>query len=264
LTRGRLRSEDELVPYATSFPPGDRWLVLAPHPDDEVFGLGATLARAVQAGVDVRVVVVTDGAAQGVAADREAEARAAAAVLGLTQPEFWRFADRSLRRDDPRLWDVLREALLRIAPEVVFVTSPVDLHPDHRALALALHAAVRRHLAAGLRTRCPRWVVAYEVGAPLRPNLLVDADPWWDRKKQAVSCYAGQLAVRPYDRVMEGLAAMRSLTLSGVRFAEAFHVTPARRLARITSARWASWMGSTEFVSSRKPDPVPVSPAGDA
>jgi LmbE family N-acetylglucosaminyl deacetylase len=243
-----MRSEDELVPYAPSFLPGGRWLVLAPHPDDEVFGLGATLARAVHGGVEVRVAVVTDGAAQGVASAREAEARAAAVVLGLTEPEFWGFADRSLRPTDARLRSVLKEALARLAPDVVLVTSPVDLHPDHRALALALHAVIRRHHAFGLRERPPHWVAAFEVGSPLRPNLLVDADAWWERKKLAAACYGGQLAFRPYDRVMEAFAAMRSLTLSGVRYAEAFHLTETRWLARMTSARWASSMGSLEFV----------------
>ena len=75
-----LPQESELVPYHTGFPPGDRWLFLAPHPDDEVMGAGATIAEARSRGVDVRLVVVTDGAAQGDAVTREGEARMAAEV----------------------------------------------------------------------------------------------------------------------------------------------------------------------------------------
>jgi LmbE family N-acetylglucosaminyl deacetylase len=77
--------------------------VLAPHPDDEVFGVGATVAQAVTRGVEVSLVVVTDGGAQGEAADRETEALASATALGLDAPEFWRLRDRSLRPRDAAL-----------------------------------------------------------------------------------------------------------------------------------------------------------------
>jgi LmbE family N-acetylglucosaminyl deacetylase len=39
------------------------FLVVAPHPDDETFGCGGTLAILSQTGVDVRVLIITDGAA---------------------------------------------------------------------------------------------------------------------------------------------------------------------------------------------------------
>ena len=100
---GRMLVESELIPYAPRVSSGRRWLVLAPHPDDEVFGIGATLALGVLRGVHARVVVVTDGGAQGKAGEREAEARGAADALGLPEPEFWRLPDRSLRSDDPGL-----------------------------------------------------------------------------------------------------------------------------------------------------------------
>ena len=131
---GRLRVESELIPYAAGFPPGSRWLVLAPHPDDEAFGIGATLALGVRRGVEAHVVVVTDGGAQGDASEREIEASAAADALGLPEPEFWRFPDRSLRPDDPALRTRIERALEQHAPDVLFVTSPVEFHPDHRAL----------------------------------------------------------------------------------------------------------------------------------
>jgi LmbE family N-acetylglucosaminyl deacetylase len=242
--RRHLPPESELIPYAPGFPPGRRWLVLAPHPDDEVLGAGATLARAATQGIEVFVAVVTDGGAQGDPSQREEEARAGSAALGLGEPELWRFPDRSLEPSDRGLRRAIRGALARYAPDVVFVTSPVELHPDHRALALALHGALRAATAAGLRAPGPAWVAAYEVATPLQPNLLVAADSTWAAKRRAAACHAGQLAVRPYERVMEGLAAVRALTLTGVDRAEAFHVTAARRVARLSARAWAGLMGS--------------------
>jgi len=131
------------------------------------------------------------------------------------------------------------------------VTSPVDLHPDHRALALALQGILRASTFVGLRAGFPAWVAAYEVGSPLLPNLLVAADEGWETKRRAAACYSGQLAFRSYDRVMEALGALRSLTLTGVERAEALHVLPARSVARLSARRWASLMGSPAWVTGR-------------
>src|ERR1700749_535862 len=70
--------------------------VIAPHPDDETLGLGATVAMLCAAGVDVQVVSVSDGGAAhpGLGADgraqletmRRAELRRAMAVLGAREP----------------------------------------------------------------------------------------------------------------------------------------------------------------------------------
>jgi len=171
--RRRLPLENELMPYVAGFPPGQRWLVLAPHPDDELFGMGATLAEAVFRGLDVRVIIVTDGAAQGDATAREGEAQRAAASLGLPPPEFWRFGDRSLAAGDAKLVLALQDALERSKPDSVFVTAPVDLHPDHRALALALQRALRGRALRRLRLFPATWVVCYEIALPILPNLLV-------------------------------------------------------------------------------------------
>jgi LmbE family N-acetylglucosaminyl deacetylase len=240
----RLPAETELVPYAPGYPPGRRWLVLAPHPDDEVFGMGATLAQASRRGIEPTMVVVTDGAAQGSAAQREQEALAAARELGLGEPRFWRFADLSLDPSDRRLQAKLVEALADVAPEVVFVPSPVELHPDHRALALALQRVLRRRSLCGVRRRPPAWVAAYEVGSVLLPNLLVAADAGWEAKRRAAACYASQLEFRPYDAAMEALGTWRRLTLDGCERAEAFHLLPVAAVVRRSARGWAVQMGA--------------------
>jgi LmbE family N-acetylglucosaminyl deacetylase len=246
----RLPGESELTPFAPEFPPGGHWLVLAPHADDETFGLGATLSLAVARGVVVTVVVVTDGAEQGHRAERESEATEAARILGLGGPTFLRFPDRGLGDALASLSREIRVLLDHEDPDHLFVTSPVELHPDHRALALAAHREIRRRTRWGLRTSRPEWVSAYEVATPLRPTMLVAADAAWDAKRGAASRYRSQLARHPYLDVMEALGTLRSLTLDGVRRGEAFHTLMATRLGRLRARDWAAGMGSPAGVTS--------------
>jgi LmbE family N-acetylglucosaminyl deacetylase len=234
----RFAVEQELVPYEPGFPPGTRWLVVAPHPDDETVGAGATLALGVARGVAVRVLVLTDGQAQGEPELRRREALAAAAVLGVSQVGFAALADRNLAAQVRRVVELLQRELAAFPADLVFLPSPVELHPDHRATAWAGQRALRQLLRWGVRSGPPRWVAFYEVGSALWPNLLVAGDAAWEQKRRALACYASQLAVRGYDRVMEGLGAFRSLTLSGVERAEAFVLLPARSLLLRSFRSW--------------------------
>lgn len=233
----RFAEELELVPYQTAFPPGQRWLVLAPHPDDETFGLGATLAQAGRKGVSLRVVVLTGGEAQGESPIRREETQAALHILGVPDGAFWGFQDRKLAACVAGLAQAIRRELTSFRPEVVFAPHAADLHPDHRACARALQLALRRQLLFGWRKALPAWVAFYEIGIPLWPNLLVTADEGWEAKEKAFACYASQLSVRPYHRVMAGLAAFRALTVEGASCVEAFQLHPARRVAA-HSWRW--------------------------
>jgi LmbE family N-acetylglucosaminyl deacetylase len=237
--------ERELVPYEAGFPPGNRWLFLAPHPDDETLGAGATLAQGVERGVRVRLIVVTGGEAQGRPSHRREEATRAAAILGIPEVQFWDFADRQLAFSRS-LEPALRQAWQEFSPDLVFLPSPVELHPDHRALAWAAQKALRFGSWFGLRWVAPRWVAFYEVGSPLWPNLLVAADEAWERKQQAMACYASQLAFRPYGEVMDGLGAFRSLTLTGVSRAEAFRLVSTRQIARCSFATLQRWVALPE------------------
>lgn len=251
MSRTRLPAEHELIPYEASFPPGRRWLVLAPHPDDETVGPGATLAAARERGVEVAVAIATDGAAQGESVAREAEARAAAEHLGIAPPTFWRFEDRALAPDDQTLRAAIARALESVTPDLVLVTSPLELHPDHRALALALQRVLRRRSWLGLRRCAPAWVACYEVATPIRPNLLVAADATWERKRAATAEYRSQLACRPYDEVMEAVGSLRRLTLEGVSRAEAFGVLPAATVARLSRRGWSRRLSWERGVSTR-------------
>src|SRR5207244_3128432 len=128
--------EAEAIPFEPLDLRGERLLVLAPHPDDEVIGCGGLVALHLRDARSVRVVVATDGAAAGDAAQREAESRAALSSLGAATIEFLGFADRRLG-DAGELPDRIAAILRDFKPDLIAVPSAIEIHPDHLALAHA-------------------------------------------------------------------------------------------------------------------------------
>ncbi|MBE0550327.1 MAG: PIG-L family deacetylase [Rubrivivax sp.] len=210
--------EPELVPYAAPASlPVRSMLVLAPHPDDEVFGCGGTLALAALQGVDARVVVVSDGAQGGNAAARQLESRRAALALGYDRDgaamQFWRLPDRGVQ-PDAALVERLRQALLAQRPEWLLAPSPFEIHPDHRALCLAAISAA---------ASCRVTLGFYEIGQPLMPSMLVDITPVMALKRMALECFPSQLASQRYDEHILALNRYRAYTLGPhVSHAEAY------------------------------------------
>jgi LmbE family N-acetylglucosaminyl deacetylase len=135
--------------------PGRSCLVVAPHPDDETLGCGATIARTVAAGGRVEVVIAADGryshktsttvTPEQMRALRRDEAHAACAALGVDARHVMQLGheDTRLDRSWPELVDALRAAIARSDPDDVYVVSRLDPHPDHRTLNAALHHVLR-------------------------------------------------------------------------------------------------------------------------
>lgn len=225
--------ESLLVPSSASLAlPGTRALVLAPHPDDEVFGCGGAIMRHVAAGQPVHVIICTNGA-WGQSADARAdyiaqrrnESIAAARILGYGTPEFWGYEDRGLRYDE-KLVQELIEAITAAGADLVYAPCLLEMHPDHRVLAMAAVEAVRRS-GEGLR------IAQYEVGVPLRPNLLLDITDLAARKLEAMQCFTSQLTRQRYDLDVAALNRFRSFTLpAGVTAAEAYSVASGAELTQ--------------------------------
>lgn len=137
-------------------PAGARQMVIAAHPDDLESWCAGTLAQAIQAGADVRVLLVTSGDAgapdatmmrAAVATLREAEAHAAAQELGIREVTCLRYPDgeventHALRRD-------LVCWIRRWQPDIVYTHDPEHplppylTHRDHRIVGRAALDAV--------------------------------------------------------------------------------------------------------------------------
>ncbi len=216
-------SESQLIPYEVAELPVERgpWLVFAPHADDESFGMGGTITKAVQAGIAVHLVVLTDGALGGTSVDlveiRKGEANKAATLLGIQKPVFLGFPDRSLHLDEKTVRRVYEE-ISRIQPAAVFFPGCFELHPDHRTTALLVWEALKM---------CPQKQivpVSYEVLVQSPANTLVDISPFVAQKNAVMSVYESQLSENRYIDIAMSLNKLRSLTLRGdISHAEAFY-----------------------------------------
>src|SRR5215212_9277981 len=169
-----MTTEAEAIPYEATRLRGERLLVLAPHPDDEAIGTGGLVAQHLRERRAVRVVVATNGAQAGDAAQREAESRAGVALLGDgADVRFLRFPDRGLDDAGDALRTALHGELADFRPDLVLVPSPVEIHPDHLALSRVFCELVQRDPALFAELAVAK-VAFYEVSSTIRPNAIVD------------------------------------------------------------------------------------------
>jgi len=210
-------------------------VALAAHPDDELLGLGGTLARHADAGDEVVAVIASEGASSRYAAGADstlmASARAAARVLGLRDVRFLGLPDQRL--DEPPILEIIRPiegALRELAPDIVYVHHWGDLNRDHRVVHEATLVACRP-----VGDAYPRAVYCFETpsssewAAPdpqscFAPNRFVDVTATIERKLEAMRCYETELRPAPHPRSIDALrtrAAYWGQTV-GLAFAEPF------------------------------------------
>jgi N-acetylglucosamine malate deacetylase 1 len=212
-----------------------RVLVVAAHPDDEVLGMGGTIAVHVDRGDVVRVLVVTDGSSTQYPGDsetrlrKEEEALRAAAELGVMDYVHLDLPD--MRLDTlahVELNSVVEEHVADLSPEVVYTPHP-DINLDHRVLFDSVAVATRP-----VPTQSVRRVLTYAptsstewTPAPRNsfiPNWFVDVTTTLDRKLAAFSHYETERRDYPHPRSERAIRAAAELYGSscGCEFAEPF------------------------------------------
>lgn len=212
-----------------------RILVVAAHPDDETLGCGATIARHVEAGDEVRIVVLADGESSREGCTKEkidrrrAQAAEAAEILGAGL--------RVLDYADQRLDVVpMAELAAKVArevqdfdPAVVYTHWPHDLNLDHAAAARATLTACRPGRTSARRilsfevpssTECAPVALA----TPFHADVFVSVEPRHiGHKLRAMCCYADEMrrASIPSERAAWSYMEARGFA-AGVPHAEAF------------------------------------------
>ena len=210
--------EISFIPFNPSAVPEGSWLVFAPHPDDESFGLGGSIISAVQHGTDVHVAILTDGALGGEVTDiqkvRKDEARRASTILGLKSLRFFDYPDRGLLINENTIEEV-KSYISILKPVNIFFPSLLEYHPDHRATALIIIEAINRLPAMNFN------VYSYEISVQGFVNTLYDITQVMDLKVKAMRAYDSQQKENDYEELVIALNRTRSYTLADtIKYAE--------------------------------------------
>jgi LmbE family N-acetylglucosaminyl deacetylase len=219
-----------------------RVLVVAAHPDDEVLGCGGTIASHVDAGDQVQVLIVAEGATsrqQRRERDRATDelsalaqaAQQAGAILGAQGVELLDLPDNRLDSLDPlELIKQIEERIARHQPQVVYLHHAGDVNVDHRRLHEAVVTACRPTPGQPVRRLLSFEVASSTEWQPpgsapsFQPNWFVDISTQWPRKRDALLAYACEMRPWPHARSLEALehlARWRGAQV-GVEAAEAF------------------------------------------
>ena len=131
-----------------------RVCVVAAHPDDEVLGAGGAIAKHVDAGDEVTVLILGSGLSarldspdslqSGGLAELHTHAHAATKILGVTDFRLLDFPDN--RFDSVALLDIVKaveEVFDSVEPETVYTHHPSDLNIDHQRTVAAVLTASR-------------------------------------------------------------------------------------------------------------------------
>ena len=216
-------------------------LVIAPHPDDETFGCGGTLASLAASGVDVFVQVIVQHAINtggpetaALPAERGEEFARACGKLGVaghhTMIENGDHRD-VLHADMARLVEFLEKrspiSIDQVRPQIVLLPARSAFHQDHKVVHEAAFAACRNR---GSGHHTPPVVLGYHcpedswTSAGEQTTCSVDVTSQYGVKQAAIECYQRQIKPDPHLRslhAMERADSVRGAAI-GVRYAEAF------------------------------------------
>lgn len=214
-----------------------RMLVIAPHPDDEILGVGATMARFARAGGEVTVLTVAAHMPPLYTPEAHQrtidEAHKAHALVGVKESVFLNNPAVLLERmPTPDFNRQIEDVIKRLEPEICLIPF-YDRHIDHRRIFDAANVAARpvgagrkvKVLAAYETLSETHWNAPY-VEPAFIPNWCVDATEVIDLKIEALRCYESQVQPFPMSRSLEAVRALALFRGSqvGMGYAEAFCV----------------------------------------
>jgi bacillithiol biosynthesis deacetylase BshB1 len=180
-------------------------LAIAAHRDDVEQTCGGTLLRMRARGARTAILDLTQGEAgtRGSAAERAAEAAAAAEILGVVHREALDLPDGNVENSYENRVKIVR-VLRALRPRVVILPYWTGRHPDHyRSSALGYEACFLSGLArlataddtgAAQPPHRPFKILYASLYADVRPSFVVDITPYIEERHRALMAYTSQYA----------------------------------------------------------------------
>ncbi len=217
-------------------------LVVAAHPDDEILGVGGTVARHTANGDKVYALILGEGQtsrgerrediSRDVVERLHENTLESARAVGYSEVLFADFPDN--RFDSVSLLDIVKEVERRIGelmPEIIYTHYSGDLNIDHQYTARAVLTATRpigdccvKEIYAFETLSSSEWNFDYSAQAAFCPNVFVDITDYYEKKENAMKCYVSELCQYPHPRSLDGMDALSKTRgmAAGMQRAEAF------------------------------------------
>lgn len=217
-------------------------LVVSAHPDDEILGVGGTVARHCANGDHVECIILGEGqtsrwdkreqANDDVVKELHKNARMAADILGYHKIQFANFPDN--RFDSVDLLDIVKviENKIKIfRPDIIYTHHGGDLNVDHQRTFQAVMTGTRtvndytvKELYTYETLSSTEW--NFEKRNKFLPNVYIDIEPFIEKKISAMKKYKSEICDYPHPRSIEGielLAKYRGMIV-GKKYVEAFEL----------------------------------------
>lgn len=216
------------------------YLVVVAHPDDEILGAGATIAKLSELGKEVNVCILSgDDEARSNRPSVEilnSDMNEATAIIGVKKVikgNFPNIGFNTVKHLD--LVKFIESAIIETQAEIIFTHHPGDLNNDHYHTSIACQAATRlfqrrkdiKPIKELLFMEVPsstEWALNTSI-RQFTPNLFIEVgEEKVDKKIKALSAYRGVMHDYPHPRseeALKGLAAYRG-SQAGVLYAESF------------------------------------------
>ncbi len=199
-----------------------RILVVAAHPDDEVLGMGGTIAKYASQGDEVAVLIVTDGSTsqyrdnsklQEIISEKKAETSKCAAILGIKHVFYGDLPDMKLDiTPHIEINRVIEKTINDFQPSIVFTHFIGDVNIDHRKVYESTLVACRP-----VSGQCVKRLFLYSVPSSTEWNVQMASNvflPNWyedisgeyaEKKYKAMECYKTELREYPHPRSIQYL-----------------------------------------------------------
>lgn len=197
-------------------------LVIAAHPDDEVLGVGGTIAKLASQSVECHLLIVTDGSSSQyrdsdhlheIIEAKKKETQACADSLGFKSIHYGGLPDMKLDKTPHIVINqVIEKVIDEVQPDTVFTHFWGDVNRDHQEVYKSTLVVVRPVMGQMVKElycyRVPsstEWT-PNKADTMFMPNYFVDIEKFAEQKYKAFACYSTELREYPHPRSVQYLS----------------------------------------------------------
>lgn len=211
-------------------------LIVVAHPDDEILGMGASIAKFIDDNNQIFLLIMSHGVESRDYPREKPEqrleaARSASRYLGVQELEILNFKDNQFDIHSELIINkTISEFVENRQPDYIFTHSACDLNVDHQLVAKACLVASRPKTDSSVK-----GVFSFEIlsstnwnfgNTLFEPNFFIDVSQYVDKKIEALKFYEAEMDSFPNSRSILGVKALLTYrgTSVGSEAAEAFQI----------------------------------------